>query len=173
MGLTCHFEIGASAEHTPEQLEEFLKTVDQEALNLGFKPTSVLNVPFDTEERRQFARRLTTGHLIQSEKLKGVVLLGEGQVFTHSALQGDCRLIPEHGVILVVTDEHRCETIFGFFRYPTALKDVNGRNLLSTGLGRDWFFRDSFKSPDPRFRKLLRKFAAADYLKNLEDDFSR
>jgi len=47
---------------------------------MGFRPTTVLEADFDTPERREFARRLTTGHRLESEKLKGVVVLREGQV---------------------------------------------------------------------------------------------
>lgn len=88
-----------------------MKIVEHEAKRLGFNPTLVLNAPFDTDERRKFARRLTTGQRIESERLKGVVLIKEGQVFSHDPVHGDCHLIPEQGVFLTVTDEHKAEIV--------------------------------------------------------------
>lgn len=58
MSLSFHYEFGAPAEMSAAQLEDFLCDVEREAQRLGFKPTTVLNVPFDTAERRQFANRL-------------------------------------------------------------------------------------------------------------------
>ncbi len=40
----------------------------------------VLDAVFDTPERQKFARQLTVGALLESDKLKGVVLLSDGQV---------------------------------------------------------------------------------------------
>jgi hypothetical protein len=171
MGLSCYFQIHAPADKEPHELERFLKTIEQEARRLGFEPTLVLDARFDTEERRQFARRLTTGHRIQHDRLRGTVPLRKGQVFSHSPSDGTCCVIPERGVILVVTNEGGAEAVVGFFRYPATLKGPRGRDLLETGLGRDWFFRDSTKSPDPRFRKLLRMFAEEGYLRDLKDEF--
>ena len=58
MSLSFYYEFTAPAETTAEELEEFLQGVEQLAVSLGFQPTTVLNVPFDTKERRDFARRL-------------------------------------------------------------------------------------------------------------------
>jgi hypothetical protein len=103
--------------------------------------------------------------------LKGVVILREGQVWDHNPVRGECRVIPEQGVVLVVTDERACETIFGFFRFPAVLKDINGAALVSTGLGDRWIFRDFIDSPDPRFRELVKHFAQAGYVDSENDEF--
>ena len=47
---------------------------------MGFRPTKVLEAKFDTPEGREFARRLTTGPRLESENLKGVVILRENQM---------------------------------------------------------------------------------------------
>jgi len=154
-------------------LEAFLKTVEKEARRLGFNPTLVLNAPFDTDERRKFARRLTTGELIESEKLKGGILVRKEQVFSHDPKGGSCRLIPEQGVVLVVTDEHEQEIVFGFFRYPTALTDAHGREVLETKVGGNWHCADFVDSPDPRYRAIVQKFAEAGYLKESIDEYAR
>ena len=142
MALSFHFKFTAPATKSAAELEKFLKLVEKEAIRLGFKPTLVLNAPFDTDERRNFARRLTTGQRIESEKLKGVSLVRKEQVFSHDPAQGDCRLIPEHGVALVVTDERKQEIVFGFLRYPKTLTDANGKKILDTGVGDDWRYQD-------------------------------
>ena len=127
MGLTYHFTFSAPASVMADELLNFLRKAEKDAKKMGFRPTTVLEAEFDTPERREFARRLTTGHRLESEKLKGVVVLREGQVWSHNPVHGDCRVIPERGVVLVVTDERGCETVFGFLQYPGALKDLNGR----------------------------------------------
>ena len=62
---------------------------------------------------------------------------------------------------------------FGFARYPEALRDINGRVLLKTSVGDRWFFHDFVDSPDPRFRKIVKRFAEAGYVKAENDEFSR
>ena len=104
------------------------------AKSLGFAPTTVLNIPFDTAERREFARRVGGGFSREDDLLKDLALPREGQIRDHDPASGSCRLIPEHGVILVVTDEASCETCFGFFRFPAEIVDIHGRSLISTGL---------------------------------------
>jgi hypothetical protein len=104
MGLSYHFKFSAPGTKTAAELETFLRTVERQAQTLGFKPTMVLNAPFDTNERRSFSRRLTHGYVLESESLKGGVVLREGQVWSHHSARGECRLIPERGVVLVVTD---------------------------------------------------------------------
>ena len=138
---------------------------------MGFRPTTVLEAEFDTPERREFARRLTTGHRLESEKLKGAVVLREGQVWSHNPVHGDCRVIPERGVVLVVTDERGCETVFGFLKYPAALKDLNGRDIVPTGIWDRWIFRDFVDSLDARFRKIVKRFAEAGYVESEKDEF--
>jgi hypothetical protein len=173
MGLSFHFKFSAPATKTAVDLENFLKTVEAEAKRLGFNPTLVLNAQFDSEERRKFARRLTTGQRIESEKLKGVVVVKEEQVFSHDPVHGDCRLIPEQGVVLVVTNERKEEMFFGFFRYPKTLKGTNGKKILDTKIGGDWRYADFVDSPDPRYRTILQKFAEAGYLKESIDEYVR
>lgn len=95
MGLSYHYEFRAPAATTAKELENFLLEVQQYAEFAGFDPTVVLNVPFDTPERRRFSRRL--GGAIRDK--------------------GD-RVDPKHGVVLVVTDERGAETCFGFLRFP-------------------------------------------------------
>ena len=169
--MSFHFKFSAPATKSAADLEKFLKVLEKEAIRLGFNPTHVLNAPFDTDERRKFARRLTTGQRIESEKLKGVVLVRKEQVFGHDPVQGDCRLIPEHGVALVVTDEKKQETIFGFLRYPKILTDTNGKKILDTGVGDDWRYADFVDSPDPRYRAIVKKFTEAGYLKESIDEY--
>ncbi len=171
MGLSYHFSFTAPATKTAAELEAFLKEVESDAKAMGFAPTTVLDAPFDTKDRREFARRLTTGYWLESEKLKGVVVLREGQVWKHDPVHGDCRVIPQRGVVLVVTDERGCETVFGFFKYPAALKDLNSRDVVPTGIGVRWVFRDFVDSPDERFRKIVKRFADAGYVEAERDEF--
>jgi hypothetical protein len=171
MALSFHFKFSAPAEKTASELEGFLKTVESETQRLGFDPTTVLNASFDSEARREFARRLTTGERVESESLKGVVLIKREQFFTHDSVHGTCRVIPEVGVILVVTNENQQEIVFGFFRYPQTLVDVNDRAILDTNFGPGWRFRDFVDTPDPRYRAIVQKFADADYLESSRDEY--
>ena len=114
---------------------------------------------------------MTKGHIIEDERLKGLVLLREQQLWDHDSVRGSCRVIPERGVVLVVTNAQGCETIFGFFHYPQALEDLNRRKVLATGLGGKWIFQDFVDSPDPRFRQLVRRFAEAGYVDTENDEF--
>jgi hypothetical protein len=161
----------APAETAARELEEFLRGVEREAKRLGFAPTMVLNARFDTAERKEFARRLTTGYLVESERLKGAVVIEPGQVWNHDCEDGECRVVPEQGVILVLT-ESGYETVFGFFRYPSALRDLNGRAFLETGLGGTWLFRDHIKSEDARFRQIVKMFREAGYVEEEHDEFA-
>lgn len=172
MGLSYYYEFTAPGATTAEELEEFLNEVDQLAKSLGFSPTTVLNVPFDTKERREFARRLGGSVTIQDESLKGVVLPAEGQIRDYSPVLGECRLIPEHGVMLVVTDERGCETCFGFFRYPAEVLDVHGKHVMKTELGDTWVYRDFVDSPDPRYREIVTRFEAAGYATRVKDEYA-
>src|ERR1051325_4153711 len=172
MGLTYHFEFSAPASVDPSELENFLKDVESEAKAMGFDPTMVLNAQFDSTARRDFARRLTSGLHFEHEALKGVVILKEGQMWSHDPATGSGRLIPEQGVVLVVTDEEKRESVFGFLRYPDELVDHGGRIVAKTGVGRDWTFRESMKTSDPRYRKIVWRFAEAGYLKSAADDFA-
>jgi len=57
MGLSFYYGFIAPAETPASELEAFLHAVQREAQSLGFDPAIVLNVPFDTPERREFANR--------------------------------------------------------------------------------------------------------------------
>ena len=172
MSLSYYFTFTAPATATPEELTGFLKGVETEAQRMGFRPTVVLNVAFDTAERRRFARRLTTGFHIEDERLKGVSLLGDAVVWEHSPHDGSCHLLPTRGVVLVVTDERGCETAFGFFQYAEAVKDIHGRTLAETGLAGRWHFSEFVDSPDPRFREIVALFAASGYVEKEKDEFN-
>ncbi len=171
MGLSYHFDFSAPAAVDAGTLVTFLKSVEKDAKAMGFDPTMVLDAAFDTPERQKFARQLTTGLRVESEKLKGVVALREGQVWSHDPGHGSCRVIPERGVFLVVTDAKKRETIFGFLKYPTTVKDLNGRDVVATGTDDRWIFRDAVDSPDPRFRKIVKRFAVAGYVEAELDEF--
>jgi hypothetical protein len=170
MGLSYHFTLSAPATENAEDLEAFLRTIERYAQSLGFGPTMVLNARFDTMARREFARRLTKGHIIEDERLEGLVLR-EPQIWDHDSVGGTCRVIPQRGVVLVVTDEQGCETVFGFFQYPQSLEDSHCREVMTTGLGDKWIFQDFVDSPDPRFRQLVRRFAEAGYVDAENDEF--
>jgi hypothetical protein len=171
MGLTYHFTFSAPAKTKPEELLKFLKGVEEEAKKLGFNPTMVLNATFDTAERREFARRLTTGHPVEDERLKGVSLVPEGLLWHHGQESGTGRVIPSKGVVLIVTNERQCETIFGFLQHPEEIRDLNGKVVAVTGLGGRWFFWDFVKSPDPRYRKIVKRFKDAGYVEEEEDEY--
>jgi hypothetical protein len=171
MGLSYHYTFSAPATVSAEELTVFLRSVEGEAQKMGFHPTMVLNAAFDTPERRQFARGVVKGVHVEDERLKGVVMPAQEQVWDFSPGLGHCRLAPERAVILVVTDERGSETVFGFARYPDTLRDINGRELMESPVGNRWFFRESVDSPDPRFRKIVKRFAAAGYLDWEKDEF--
>lgn len=171
MGLSYYFSLKAEPTKTPTQLESFLQKVEREAKKLGFAPTMVLNGPFDTPERREFARRLTSGLKLENAKLKGVVL-SDTQVWHHDPVNGFCRVIPKRAVLLIVTNEQGHESVFGFFRFPAVLKDLNGRVVAKTGAGRRWLFSDFVDSPDPRYRQTVKLFRDAGYLDKERDEFA-
>jgi len=172
MSLSYYFTFSAPAAVAAVDLLQFLKSVEVEAHQMGFQPTTVLDAVFDSPERQEFARRLTTGHRLESDKLKGVVILRENQIWSHDPVHGSCRVIPERGVLLVITDKHKIETLFGFFLYPAALIDLNGREIVSTGITNRWVFRNFVDSPDERFRKIVKRFADAGYVESEKDEFA-
>lgn len=172
MSLSYYYEFTAPAAVAASELETFLRGVEQDARALGFEPVTVLNVPFDTPERREFARRLGSCLTVQDERLLGVVLPAREQIRDHDPVLGECRVYPEHGVVLVVTDEQGCDSRFGFFRFPAHVPDIHGNALADTGLDGAWWFRDFVESPDPRFRQLVRRFAAGGYLVREKDEFA-
>ena len=163
MGLSYFYAFSAPASKTAAELEAFLRTVEVKARELGFAPTMVVNAQFDNGERQDFARRLTTGLKLTSDQLKGVVLIADGQVWSHEPNSGFCRVIPKQGVLLVVTNEQGHESAFGFFRYPETLQDLNGRDLVKSGAGNRWTFQDFVDSADPRYRTIVKLFADSGY----------
>ena len=172
MSTSYHYELSAPGTTPAALLEEFLQEVETDAKALGFDPVLVLDAAFDTPERQKFARQLTTGARMESEQLKGVVLLRDGQVWHHDPERGSCRVIPKRGVVLVVTDVQMRETVFGFLQYPATLQDLNGRDVVTTHLGDRWTFRGFVNSPDPRFRQIVKRFADAGYLDAERDEFA-
>ena len=171
MGLSYFYSFSAPASTTAAELEAFLHTVEVQAKAMGFAPTMVVNAKFDNQERQDFARRLTTGLKLTSEQLKGVVLLADGQVWSHEPNSGFCRVIPKQGLLLIITNEHGHESAFGFFRYPETLRDLNGRDVVKTGAGKRWTFQDFVDSPDLRYRQIVKLFADAGYYDGESDEF--
>jgi hypothetical protein len=171
MSLSYYYSFVAPANTSATSLKELLIRLEQEAQRMGFYPTLVLDAPFDTPERREFARRLTTGVRVEDQRLKNAILPADTAVWEHDEREGTCHVLPTHGVVLVVTDEHGCETVFGFFRYPETVKDIKGRVIAETRSSGDWQFSDFVDSPDPRFRKIVRLFADAGFLASEKDEF--
>ena len=161
MGLNYHFAFNAPSSTTRESLEQFLKAVEPLALKLGFIPCVVMAVPFDTRERQQFARRLTTGVEVQNEAFVGADI---PEAICQNKALGSLRLLPVEGAFLAVTDEQGNETVFAFFRYPEKIQGV------PTGLS-GWRSRNWVTSPDPRYRQIIQKFADAGFLAGEIDEY--
>ena len=172
MGLSFFYEFTAPAETPASELEAFLRDVEREAQALGFDPTIVINVPFDTPERREFANRLGGNFTLQDDRLKGVAIPAPGQLRSHDPESGECRLFPQHGVILVVTDECGREACFGFFKFPEHIIDIHGAILADTGLGSRWWFRDFVDSPDSRYRAIVAKFQERKFVRSMKDEYA-
>lgn len=170
MGLTYHFSFAAPATTRPEELEAFLQNIEGDTHLMGFHPTAVVNGPFDTPERREFARRVARGLVVEDDRLRGVEFAKE-TCWNFGDGTGYCRLAPEHGVLLVITDERAREIVFGFFRYPRVIRDRRGREVMPVPGDGDWTFGDCVKSPDQRYRAIVRRFAAAGYLVSELDEF--
>ena len=169
MGLTYYFKFEAAAETPAHLLQVFLCSV--EAKVRGFLQTLVLNAAFDSPERRAFARRLVSGFHVADERLKTAVLPLKTPVWDYSQSEGSARLIPACGVFLVVANEQGCETCFGFFKYPETIKDHRDQIVGESGLGEKWFFQDWVKTPDPRFRAIVKEFSLAGYVTEESDDY--
>lgn len=172
MGLSYHYEFAAPAHTTAAELERFLLEVEQFAQSLGFSPTQVLNAAFGTPERRAFSRRLCGSIRFQHEGLKGDLHPAEGQIRNHLPATGECALVPTHGVVLILTDERRCETCFGFFRFPCEILDDRGEVIAITGLIDSWSFRDFIDSPDMRYRQIVARFTGAGFVSRILDEFA-
>ena len=171
MGLSYYYEFTAPATATAGELEQFLKSLEFKAKTLGFSPTSVLNVPFDTPERKAFARRLGGGYYVEDERLRGAVRLREGQVDHHNTTSGSVRLIPVRAVILVVTNASGCESVFGFMQFPKVLLDESGEPIMPLSTGDEWMFKDLIDNHEPRYRAIVRDFERAGYLVYSKDEF--
>ena len=171
MGLTYHYAFSAPGTTSAAVLEDFLHTVEDDAKAIGFNPVLVLDALFDTPERQKFARQLTTGARLESDQLKGVVLLRDGQVWHHDPVSGSCHIIPKRGVVLVVTDAQKRETVFGFFQFPASLQDLKGRDVVTTHQGDRWTFQSFVNSADPRFRQIVKRFTDAGYTDQEKDEY--
>jgi len=172
MGLTYKFTFTAPTTTTAADLEKFLKTVESDARTMGFKPTELFQATFDTKERRDFARRIRTMYRMTDDRLKGVVIPAENQVWKHNSNFGDCWIVPELAVVLVLTDERQMESVFGFARYAETLNDFNGRPILEIPVGGRWYFTDFVQTPDVRYRKIVSRFADVGFLESAKDDFA-
>lgn len=170
MGLTYHFSFAAPAAVMADELAAFLQDVEGDARLMGFHPTTVVNGPFDNPERRNFARRVARGFVVEDDRLRGLEF-PEATCWNFGPGSGYCRLAPEHGVLLVVTDERGCEIVFGFFRYPRVIRDSTGREIMPVPGDGAWRSGDSIKSPDQRYRAIVRRFADAGYLASEIDEF--
>jgi len=135
MSLSYYYELCAGTNVSARELEQFLQEVRGRELALGFAQVVVLNVPFDKAERRKFSCRRGASLTLKDDRLKGVALPTPEIVRDHDPFSRECRIFPEHGVVLVVTDEQQCETCFGFFRFPEYAEDVNERILAESPLG--------------------------------------
>jgi hypothetical protein len=151
MGLSYYYEFTAPATVTAGELEQFLKALEFKAKTLGFSPTTVLNVSFDTPERQAFARRLGGGYYVEDERLSGDVRLREGQVDHHNTQAGAVRLVPVRAVVLAVTDAAGCESCFGFMQFPDQLVDQSGTDIMPLPIGDQWMFKDFIDTPDSRY----------------------
>lgn len=170
MGLTYHYSFAAPKSATIRQLADFLRRVEKDAQALGYGPTVVMSAAFDSPERLEFARRITTGKPFEASFLEGRSHKDIEGVW-HTDPCGSCRVAPEHGVFLVVTDKRGTEIVLGFFRYPQHIRDVAGQKIGPTNLTADWVFTDHVKSADPRLRKLVARFRDAGYLASELDEF--
>ncbi len=173
MSIGYHYAFSAPGTTPPEELEDFLLDVEEDARDLKFKPTMVFNMEFNLPHRLQFVRQLTTGLALSDEKLKGVVLLRDDQVWNHDPETGFCQLIPQCGVVLMVTNTQKQEAIFGFFQYPAVLMDLNDREVVATHQGDRWIFQSYVNSADPRYRLIVQRFGAAGYLETERDEFGK
>lgn len=138
---------------------------------MGFAPTAVVCGPFDTPERREFARRVARGFSVEDSRLKGV-RLQDDLCWTQHPSAGSCRLAPVFGCFLVVTNELREESVLGFFRYPEVLVSNSGASIMRSPLGRAWHCGGCVDSADHRYRSLVRRFSQAGFLEYEHDEFS-
>ena len=67
----------------------------------------------------------------------------------HNQASGSRHLVPSQGVVLVVTDDQGNEICFGFMKYPSIIRDVNGKPIVETGTSEAWAFRTSLTNQEP------------------------
>lgn len=170
MGLSYHFSFRALADVPAERLAAFLGNVEGDAKLMGFAPTIVVSGPFDTDGRRAFAKRVARGLLVEDGRLAGADLPPDS-CWSVGREGGWCRLAPESGVLLVVTDGRGRETVFGFFRYPRTVRDRAGRDVAEVPGNGDWIAGNFVDSADPRYRAIVRRFAGAGWLESELDEF--
>lgn len=169
MGLSYHYELGAPAGYAPDLLETFLLNVEGDARMMGFNPTVVRSGPFDTPERREFARRISRGLLVEDPRITRENFASD-EIWQVGA--GFCRVAPSFGVFLVVTNDRGEEAIFGFFRYPEKIRSHKGAVEISVPRSSDWHSSWSLRSPDIRYRSLVRRFGEQGFLTSEIDDFA-
>ena len=169
MGLNFRYQFRAPAEVTAAELAAFLHRIEIEAQRMGFRPTAVINVQFDTAERVKFARRLGGSLWLQDERLNDSEPLG---IARYVREEGACSLPPIGGVVLVVTNESGHEACFGFMKYPESIQTGDGRVVAESGLGESWWFEDYVQTPDARYRALVRRFVEAGFATRVVDDFA-
>lgn len=172
MALSYYFSFTAPESVSTVKLESFLKEVEKGANQLGFHPTIVINGEFSSQEQRGFARRITHGLFVTDPRLKGVTLVNSSQLWNYDQERGECRVIPERGVLLVVTDEGANETVFGFLRYPKVLVDASGKELAPVPHAGRWHFNNFVDTPDSRYRTIVKMFAHAGYLESESDEYA-
>lgn len=170
MGLSYHFSFRASPQTSGAQLMEFLRGVEAEAQQLGFAPTIVIDGPFDSQERREFARRIARPLTIEDRRLVGIET-AEGLCWTAIPAAGIVRLAPTYCAVLVVTDSKGIESVFGFLQFPTVIHNRQGAEVMRVPEAGTWRFGSFIDSPDPRYRKLVARFREAGYLESELDEF--
>ncbi len=172
MGFSYHYSLCASASTTAATLARFLEKVEGDAKLLGFYPTIVVNGPFNTPERHNFARRVARGRIIEDSNLRGELDLPREICWSHYPDSGECRLGPTYGVVLVLTDERGVESVFGFFRFPEQIMDRAGKILAEVPNANEWSSGTFINSPDPRYRAIIRRFREEGYVASELDDFN-
>lgn len=171
MGFSYYFTFSAQKNIPADRLELFIRSVEKKAKKLGLNPTAVINLTYSSDEQKKLARRTTSGILVNDPRLRGVTLLDDSIVWHYDREIGQCRVVPERGVLLVVTNEQGHESVFGFLWYPERLFDLNGKELAVVPNGGRWFFHDFVDSPDKRYRAIVKMFAEAGYLDSESDEF--
>ena len=145
------------------RLEDFLHEVEGDAKAMGFDPVLVLNAAFDTRSSRSLcvSERQACGW--KATNSRAPCCCATGRFGAMIPVHGSCRVIPRRGLILVVTNDQKFETVFGFFQFPPTLKDLNGKDVVKTGIGYRWTHRDLVDSPDPRYRRIVKRFTECGY----------